>query len=220
MKFYTITAVSNFLKRPLIRSFHANMFHGLAERDGKESPHQRTAWANSEASSPLLISRTIRHVPEISEPITHLVVSERLAERLRRFRNIRLAQVIFKRLVDVEWQKGDMSWWDQWGSVDPCELLRTLPTVSEGHQKVGMFFEVQTYRLKDIADGYPSAKEINIEFRTPPLQEMEAIRLSSEMLTDYPMLWWGSTIVNEQVFEILDASLDRDFFIVRKYDVT
>jgi hypothetical protein len=218
MKFYTITAVSNFLKRPIISAYHYDMFHGLAERDGKESPHHRSPWANTESPSPLLISRTIRHVPEISEPVTHLIVSERLADRLRRFPNIRLAPVLFKRLVDVEWRKGDMSW-AKGGKEDPSNVLRTLPDVPEFHQQIGSYFEVQPYRWKDVLDRYPSAKELTIEQRTPPMEETEVIRVSPEMLTDYPMFWWGSVIVNPEVFDILDAHLDRDFFIVRKYEV-
>jgi hypothetical protein len=219
MKFYTITAVSNFLERPLIRAFHSDMFHGLSERDGKEWPHDPHVWANTESFTPLQISRTIRRVPEISRPGCHLVVSERLADRLRRFQNIRLAPVVFKRLVDVEWEKGDMSWFDEWGSTDPCQILRTQPDLPEFHDRIGSFFEVQTYRLKDILDRYPSAKEVTIELRTPPMQEMESIRLSPEMLTDYPMLWWRGIIVNPEVFDVFDDSLDHDFFIVRKYEV-
>jgi len=219
MKFFTITAASNFLERQLIRAFHFDMFHGLAERDGKEPPHICPVWANSESFTPLQISRTIHRVPEISEPDGHLVVNERLVERLCGFQNIRLAPVVFKRLVDIEWEKGDMSWFETWGNTDSTALLRTQPDVPEFHDRIGPFFEVQTYRLNDILDRYPSAKEITIESRTPPLKETEVIRISPEMLMHYPMLWWGSVIVNEQIFNILDASLDRDFFIVRKYEV-
>jgi hypothetical protein len=220
MKFYTITAVSNFLRRPLISSFHYAMFHGLAERDGKVSPHQSAVWANTEPPfSPLLISRTIHRVPEICEPITNLVVSERLAQCLSSYSNIRLAQVVFKRLVDIDWQKGSVSWSEDWGEVEPRELLRVLPAVPSFHQQIGSLFEVQPYRLKDIVDRYPSAKEVTVEEDTPPFQENEVIRVSPEMLIDYPMLWWGSPIVNSDVFDILDAHLDRDFFIVRNYEV-
>jgi hypothetical protein len=219
MKFYTITAASNFLERPLIRVFHADMFHGLAERDGKEWPRDPHIWANTESFTPLRISRTTCGLPNISRPGCHLVVSERLAVRLRHFQNIRLAPVVFKRLVDIEWEKGDMSWFDTWGTTDPCELLRTQPEVPEFHQQIGSFFEVQTYRLKDIVDQYPSAKEITIEVGTPPADETEIIRIAPEMLADYPMFWWRSIIVSSEVFDILDASLDRDFFVVRKYEV-
>jgi hypothetical protein len=219
MKFYTITVVSNYLERPLIRSFHAHMFHGLAERDGKEWPRDPHIWANTESASPLLIARTIHRVPEISEPGSHLVVSERLAGRLKDFQNIRLAPVVFKRLIDIEWDKGDMLWYEKWGSVDPRELLRAQPDVDDFHKQIGSFFEVQTHRWKDIEERYPSAKEVIIDAETPPSDEPETIRVSPEMLRDYPMLWWGSIILNFEVFNILDASLDRDFFIVRKYEV-
>jgi hypothetical protein len=218
MKFYTITAVSNFLRRPLISAYHYDMFHGFVEHDSRESPRHTRAWANTESPGPLVISRTIHGIPDISELDTHLVVSERIADRLSRFQNIRLVPVVFKRLVDVRWAKGDMSW-AKGGPGDPSDVLRTLPDVPEFHQQIGSFFEVQTFRLKDIFDRYPTTKDVAIEFRTPPLQETEAVPLSSEMLVDYPILWWRSTIVNSEVFDILDAHLDRDFFIIRKYEV-
>jgi hypothetical protein len=220
MKFYTITGASCYLERPLIKSFHANMFHGLAERDGKEWPKDPHVWANTESFTPLQISRTIRGVPDICEPGTHLVVSERLATRLSRFQNIRIAPVHFKRLVDIDWKKGDHSWFDKWGTIDPAELLRTQPDVPELHTQIGPFFEIQTFRWKDIIDLYPSAEEITIEVRTPPTHGTEVVRISTQMLTDYPMFWWMGTVVNPEVFDILDSYLDRDFFVVRKYEVS
>ena len=57
------------------------------------------------------------------------------------------------------------------------------------------------------------------ELLEPPMQETEVIRLCPQMLSDYPVLWWGSQIINQDVFNILDTSLDRDFFIVRKYEI-
>jgi hypothetical protein len=219
MKFFTITAVSNFINRPHVKSFHANMFHGLAERGGKEWPHDPKVWASSAPSSPLLISRTFRNVPEVFRPSRHLVVSERLAAALRQFTNIRLAPVIFKRLVDVDYRKGDMSWAQIWGNVDPCELLKTLPDVRDFHRQIGAYFEVQAYRWRDFIDQYPSATEITIEEGTPPFQKANVLRVSVEMLNDYPIFWWGSIFVNQDVFKILQSSLDRDFFITRTYKV-
>jgi len=35
----------------------------------------------------------------------------------------------------------------------------------------------------------------------------------------YPILCFGDVIVSESVFQILDAGLDRDFFIIREYRV-
>jgi hypothetical protein len=219
MIFYTVTAASNFINRRLLSSFHASMFHGLAERDGKEVPHEVQVWASSDSVTPLTISRTVHGVPEISQPSTHLVVSERIANQLREFKNIRLCPVVFKRLVDVEYKKGDMSWESRWGTGDPDSLLRELPEIVGDRRNIGTFFEMLTHRLKDIAGQYPSARSVTIEQGTPPMQVSENVTLSSEMLTDYPALWRGSVLMNERLFAILDACLDRDYFVVRKYDV-
>ena len=217
MKFYGLTPISNFIDNRRIKSFHANMFHGLAERDGKEVPHDTKVFANTEVFRPLLISRTGRHVPDFCEPSTHFVVCERLARQLDGLPNIRLAPVVFKRLVDVEYQKGDMTWAEKWGNVDPRQLLRTLPDVPDFHKTIGCYFEVQAYRWRDVIDKYPLASEITIEELTPPLQETSVIRLSAQMLEDFPILCYGTKIISETAFQLLAENIDREFFIVREY---
>ncbi len=217
MRFYVITAISNFIDNPRIQCFHADMFHGLVERGGKEPPHDARVWANTEPPSSLLISRTARRVPEISKPSSHLVVSQRLAEQLRPFPRIRLAPVVFKRLVDVDYEPDDMTWDEKWGDVDPLQLLRTLPDVPDFHERIGHYFEVQTWRWRDVIDKYPSAKEFTIEERTPPMEEASVIRLSAELFQDHPLLCYGDLLVSEDAFRILDKALDRVFFLVREY---
>lgn len=217
MMFYVATAVSNFLDRPQIETFHYDMFHGLAERDGLNPPHDTLVYANTESPSDLLISRTGHGVPDICNPSSHLVVNERIANELAGFPHIRLAKVVFKRLVDVEYEKGDMSWCDKWGDGDPCDLLRTLPDIAGFHEQIGAYYEVQTWRLRDVVDQFPSARLITIEVATPPLEETRDIRISSELLEEFPILCLGDVIMSEKVFRILDSSLDRDFFIVREY---
>ncbi|RCS44185.1 hypothetical protein DTL42_17900 [Bremerella cremea] len=218
MKFYTITSISNFIGNPKIKTFHADMFHGLAERDGKEYPHDTIVFANTDSPSPLLISRTVRHIPDICRPSSHLVVSQRYVKELEQLPHIRLMPVTFKRLVDVDYAKGDMSWDEKWGPVDPCELLRTLADVSEFHKRIGHYSEVQCYRWRDAVEKYPTAKEITIEERTPPLQQTSVIRLSSSMLEDFPIINFGASIVlSKCAFQILSKGIDRDFFIIREY---
>jgi hypothetical protein len=219
MHFYTVTVASNFINRPLLSEFHASMFHGLAEREGRVHPHDAKVWASSSVVNPLVVSRTVCNVPDISQPSTHLVVSERIANSLKTFKNIRLVPVVFKRLVDVEYKTGDMSWQSQWGTRDPNSLLRELPEADVTKRNIGTFYEMLTYRLNDVSGQYPTAASIVIEQRTPPMQVTEDISISKEMLADYPSLWWGSVIMSEELFAVLDPHLDRDFFIVRKYAI-
>jgi hypothetical protein len=218
MIFYTITAASNFLERPRIKAFHAGMFHGLAKRD-KFYPNDTTEWADSNAAAtPLSIYRTVHGIPPICKPSTHLIVNEALANKLLGVPNIQVARVTFARLADIFWQKGDDSWFDKWGETDSFTLLTKQPNVPSIRAPLD-FFEIRTYRLNDILPHFTSAKEIAIEHGTPPLHEGISIRLSSQMLTEYPMLWWYGVIVNAEVFQILGPQLDQDFFVVRKYQI-
>jgi|GEM_PF-2893851 len=219
MRFYVISPVSNFIDNRRIKTFHADMFHGLAERDGKEFPHDTRVYANTESPSSLLISRTGCNVPDISLPGSDLVVSERYASRLEGLPHIRLMPVVFKRLVNVAYEKGDMTWTEKWGNVDPYVLLRTLPDVPRFHREMGKYYEVQAWRWRDVLEYYPTAENTRIEEGTPPMEKTDNIRLSAQMLEDYPILCFGDVIVSESVFQILDAGLDRDFFIIREYRV-
>ena len=142
-----------------------------------------------------------------------------VADQLRDFDTLRIAPVVFKRLVDVDYVKGDMDWGDRWGWEDPRELLRTLPDNPGFHDRIGRYFEVRTWAWKDVIDNYPSAKEITIEEGTPPMEEEIAIRLSDELLRDYPILGYGDIVLNEDAFAIIDPNLDRDFFLVREYEM-
>jgi len=220
MRVFSITDVSNFIGNELIKDFHACMFHGWAERDGKGFPHDTKVWANSEAPSNLMVSRTVRNIPNVCRPSTHLVVCNRLAEQLQNVPGTRILPVIFKRLVEIEYAKGDMTW-DRYGDCDPRELLRTMPDVAEFHGKIGTYSEIQTWRLKDVVDRYESCREIEIESGTPPMEETVTICVSEQIMHDYPILYetGRSVLVEESVFEVLDDCIDRDFFIVRTFEV-
>jgi hypothetical protein len=221
MVFFGITAISTFIGNPRIETFHYDMFHGLAERDGMAPPHDTPVYADSKAFSTLFISRTGRGVPEICQPSRHLVVSEKYAQMLRGIRNIRLAPVIFKRLVDVDYQKGNFGWRNKWGNVaDPCDLLRNLPDVAEFHRTIGQHYELQGYRWRDLIARYPAAQETRIFKGTPPWQETTVMKVSTEMLKDHPLFTFGTVIVmNQEIFSIVKDGFDRDFFVVNAYSL-
>jgi hypothetical protein len=219
MTVYSLTRISNFIDNPRIQEFHYCMFHGLAERDGKEVPHDPSVYANTSSFSPLMISRTGHAVPDISKQSSHLVVAESYRERLEQFPHIRLVPVIFRRLVDIEYCKGDdTSWREKWGDVDPNQLLRTLPDVPRFHEQIGRYYEVQTWRRCDVVDRYPSAEDFTMISGTPPMAKDWTVRVSREMLEDYPILCGAEILLNERAFGILQGGIDRDFFIVREYD--
>jgi hypothetical protein len=220
---FSVTKVSNFLKKPRISAFHHEMFHGRAERGGREYPHELHFWANTEAPEPLKISRTMRGVPNVSCPTSaHFIVCERLAEQLQNIPHIRLMPVVFNRVVDIPYSKGGHSWMEDYGDHDPKHYLRTMPDVSQFHD-IGQYFEVQTWRLADVIDRYEDAVAIDLETGTPPTAKTATVTVSETALRDYPMVYGsftGSVFLAEHVFALLDAEIDRDFFIVRQFEVS
>lgn len=222
MTVFSVSEKCNFIGNDVIQLFHFAMFHGLATRGGKEYPHDPNVWANTEAPETLKIARTGRNVPPVSRPSTHMVVCERLADQLRNVPNIRLLPVEFTRLVDIRYAKGDQSWEEHYSRHDPNHYLRRMPDIARFHDEVGRYFEVQTRRLVDIVDQYEGIKTIEVESGTPPLAEVVSVRVSHAALLDHPIVYGdltGSVFLTEAVFGLLDADIDRDFFIVRTFEI-
>jgi len=216
MSFYALTKIVTFIGNERIKAFHFDMFHGIAIRDGYEYPHDPKVWAHSDAPTSLEIIRSGGNVPAISEP-SNLVVNERLANSLSVLRNIRLQEVVFRKLVDIDYQAGDMSWWGKWGSINPCELLKSRPDVQAMHNSIGRYFEVQLWDWEDVAPNYSDASEITIT--NWKRAEPTVVKISARMLQDYPILWGWDTLLSAQAYSILKDDIDSDYFIVREYQL-
>ena len=183
-----ITSVSNFINNtPRVDAFHDDVFHGFPERDGKTPPDLPLVFANTISFTNLLIPRLLAEMCQrFFNQILIWWSASVMLERLKRFSHIRLATVIFKRLVDIDYPKGDMSWNAKWGDIGPSELVRELPDVVELHRQIGPYFEVQCYRWRDVVAGYPAAAEYSITVGTPPLEEKTAIPLSPGNAGGFP----------------------------------
>lgn len=219
MQLYTITNITCCIQFPRIRSFHVNMFHGLASRSGRDYPRDKTIWASDPLGPELCIKRTTCSVPEVCQPSTHLVVSDHLAKQLSGLSNIRLVPVVFDRLVDVEYKAGDHSWFQRWGGEDPCDLIRRLPNVAPEASSIGKHYEVQCCRLRDVDHLYSDGKDLTISVGTPPGEETAIIRVSAKLLLDFPILWAADILVNEEAYRIIGPAIDLDYFIVREYTI-
>lgn len=219
MELYGLSARSNFIGNTRIHAFHAEMFHGLAERDGREHPHDTPVYANTPSPSPLVISRSATRIPDISKPSRHLVVSEAIAVSLRSIPGIRLVQVRFRRLVDIDYAAGVFGYQDKWGIVDPRVLLRKRPDIPAFHERIGSYFEVQACRHYDVIGEYQNTTDVVVESGTPPLVSVDTLKVSLELFDDYPILLWGQILMKATVFRLLDEGIDRDYFIVRKFQV-
>jgi hypothetical protein len=219
MKFFTVAALSNFIGSKRAKSFHCDMFHGIAGRDGKEWPHDPKVWANMAVATPLEIVRTGSDVPALFRPASHLVISEHLKAKLPASPNVRLMRVVFKKLVEYRFRDADGSFLSPPIGIEASELLHQLSDVPSYHAAVGAYYEVQTCRLVDIIGNYPDARTMKVEYGTPPFVERKTTRLSERLLRDYPIIRHADIIMNEDVYNILNAYFDKDFFLCRAYEV-
>lgn len=219
-KFYVVDSISCFIQYRRISEFHDTMFHGIALRDGKEYPHDATVYADTPDPSPLTVIRTVRNVPRVSKPSNNFIVDEALAEALSCLPNLRLKEVEFERLVDIDYRTGVHGYQETWGVVRPDVLLRTQPRLKEPPAEFGCWYEVQPHAGKRVAERFDDARSIVCRKGTPPFDSDSEIRLSPRMLTEYPILAFpGFLVVAEQAFATVGPALDLDYFIVREYEI-
>ncbi|HEV7283163.1 MAG TPA: hypothetical protein VGN57_23355 [Pirellulaceae bacterium] len=217
-KFYVVDAISCFIQYRRISEFHHTMFHGIALRDGKEYPHDAIVYADTPDPSPLTVVRSIRNVPRVWKPSMNLVVDENLANALNELPNLRLQQVEFERLVDIDYRTGVHGYQDVWGIVRPDVLLRTQPRLKEPPDGFGRWYEVQQHLGKNVAKRFEEASAIVCRNGTPPFDSDSKVRLSSQMLREYPILAFpGFLVVGEEAFATIGPALDLDYFIVREF---
>lgn len=217
MKFYSIDTVDCLIDIPDLSAFHDSMFHGRAERDGKEYPHDTIVWADTPHFAPLQITRTGWYVPPICQPSAHFVVVQALAAALAPLGRLRVVPVEFKKLVDIEFHKGDLSYYDRYGTLEPSEYIKRCPDVPRYHRSVGTYYEVQTWAYRRIIDQYPEAVDFTYESGRPNDPDLETMKFSPRMLEDFGIVWYDVHFVTQAVFDLLAPHIDRDYFTIRAY---
>ena len=104
--------------------------------------------------------------------------------------------------------------------MDPRTWIRRLPDVPELHAKAGTYYEVITARLRDIEGRYTDLQDLTIpRLRgTAALEkDTEELRISERMQEEFPVFWWGVTILSLPAFAVLGPNLDRDYFAIGHY---
>jgi hypothetical protein len=97
-------------------------------------------------------------------------------------------------------------------------FLRALPDVPALQGKLGQYYELISPRLSDIVKKYPSAKKIvcTMEYAS---HRREKLKLSKELLRDYPIVWSSHTVFSEEAFALISPYLDRDYFDIAELSV-
>jgi hypothetical protein len=217
---YSIDKIASFVGSERISSFHYDMFHGVAERRGAATLEDKYPWAGRGADLPLWISRPGTFIPELCAPVHNFIVGERIVEQLRGLPGIEFLPVQFERLFEVEYEKGDFSWYRTGKAPeDPVKFARKAKDERVKFEPIPPFYEVLTHRHQDIVDDFAEVQLVHFETSSPDFAEQADVRLSEEMIRQYPILFQiGFRIVSEEVYSIFEPHLDRDFFFVSAVD--
>lgn len=211
-----ITALSKitcFVNSPVIRTFHYDMFHGTAEREGIAYHDSGACFLNTTHRKQLHISRTGQQVPAVFAPSLNLVLSEEVRKRLIGLPKIDVLPVVFDKLFQFYYRKGDFSWYDAPLCADSQDLHRILPDVPDYHSQVGPYYELLVARTQDLATESSDMREVTITIGPASLEETVEVRLPVDLWGRYPIVWDnGCLFFAEGSFQRIEPFLDWDFF--------
>jgi len=200
--------------------FHYQMFHGDLKMDKAMS-----------VVEPLSITRNGRIVPDITCPLSRLIVSERAKRRLEGLPGVGFRGVVFEKLVDYEWRLGDFSHYDEDSIFRPTPLdedpgdvvenpLRRLPDTPELHERIGLFYEllVPCYYSEDVLPDHGSKERRTLTLpKDPKYLSIREISITQAMIDEVPIFFLKDEyFINDRFLDAVGDLLDKDFFVVAK----
>lgn len=194
-----------------IKAFHYDMFHGC-----QWSPMERLSrpFLGEPLNEPLTLLRNVYRIPSVFQDFNTLLLSEHVRAKLAALQNIAFLEVKFHKLIEYPYAAGDDSFYrsesiDDEIKLNPRLLYDRLPTNPALRDKAGRYFELVTPRHADLIARYPGAIEYPYALRTCPQSH---VKLSRQIMTDYPILWCGPTLLRGDVFPLIEGDIDWDYF--------
>lgn len=218
-------AVGKSLHSPKLSFFHYLVFHG---KEVQDAPFWRMAdpFVGNGLTNPLYLIRNARDIPSVFMPNITLIVSEAVKGKIEALPHTFFLPVHFHKVVNFPvYPAGDFSVASspEYKKVlrktnDIEHFLERLPDVPSLHGSLPPYYELVVSRLSDIADQYPSVKDIVITMKTPSVRNRK-MKLSADLLRDYPVVWYGYPVFSETAFPLIKPYLDRDYFEVVEVEV-
>lgn len=200
-------------KSKVVRSFQYHSFHGECYRDVEKKIHTRVSY-DDEAIAPLHVVRDGNHVPPITQPSLNFVVNAQIKALLEPLPNLRFEQVVFDKIVDFYYAKGDFTIYRNAERFDVRELQRARPDVPKLHAKIGSHYELVSPSHSDIVHEFPEATSVGFGEYGRELSPNETpLQLCERMVAEYPIQRIpGWHILSPAVFAVLKPYLDFDFY--------
>lgn len=221
MNLFVVDQFTVYIHSETITEAHGVMYDGTASRPPRERPPYAVARIGNDVREPLHVIRSKNIIPDVFKPGSNFVVSEVVRDKLSSLPNLEFLEVVFDRLVDFYYEKGDGSFYYESDTLEsPGERLVELPDCPEAHEDVGRFFELINAKNSDIVDNYDSVERICVEIGRPKSHDPVVGHISKQMMTDYPILKveWGF-LFNEEAYRLFEPHIDWDYFLRREIEI-
>lgn len=214
-----VRKLTNFTNSKNVRSIQYHSFHGDAYRDVDKKLWTKASYYD-DAISPLHLVRDGNRVPPITRPGLHFIVNEQLRATLAGFPHIRFEQVIFEKIVDFFYAKGDFNIYRDAERIYEQDLLRACPDVPKLHARVGSHHEVIVPRNSEVAGNFPDAEELVFnQYGRDADTDEPTLKLSERLVAEYPLQWHEQWyITSPAMYEALEPHIDFDFFYTDRID--
>jgi hypothetical protein len=225
---------------------HRAMCHGVPWRD-----RERDAWdvdsptvGTEPEGAALELEANIFDLRDVIKPATRFVVSDQVKRGLTGLRNIAFQEIKFKKLIDFPYYPGECWFSTDWlqerfpeklaSIADDEEAINDLASdagsiytlvddVPNAHRRVPRYYEVLTWRHRDVIGQWPDAPEITALLSHPGEEKYGRLfteRVTAEMSKTYPILWSPEAhILSDDAFAIMGDYFDRDYFAIVSLDL-
>jgi hypothetical protein len=207
--------------KPVVGEMHNWAFHGLARREG-ESDVLISKNLGDAPIAPLKITRSGTFIPKVFFPEMCWVVAAEIRGRLRNLRSVQFHTVVFERLVQLQVPKGDFTldrWWAKHLNrkrLHPFDLLPDFQGSSDSIPKYYEMLVANYYAHPDLNGAIGESCQLEYEMSPPEVTERRHnFDVCPAALKEYKIFSTGANLLmDDDVFQVIDPHLDRDYFRV------
>lgn len=215
MKFYAIDSCARGDATNSPDVYSKDMYHGDARRCGHPRPFPDREFYPTPfrgTAEPLELVRSCVDVPDVFQPATSLVVSDRVRQQLATFDGIEVREVGIAKLIDWRYEPDRDRLEFARRLFDGGDVFDFYPAVDRA---IGSYFELICPVPEEIGDccGSDELQSIVID------ADDEPVGLCESMFARWPVIWWSFNLVREDVYRVLEPNMNPDFFIVTEHVV-
>lgn len=224
MKAYLIKKLTFFGDDSNIDTFHYTMFHGLAEKDDDGVGVSSSYVLGDDLRCGLRLTVNAYRIQNLFQPKRNFVVSQVLRDMLAGFSGFEFLKAQLKKVIWARYDEGNFDHWNDPQYRDPGNgpelFIEGQPDRDDLKKNLPKFYEIICPNYYKVLPQFSNLNEYTSYIGPTEFDPKFSAKLSSQMVSFYPMLKHASgTIVNEQVFEVLEPFFDWHYFLKAEFDL-